>query len=262
MNEIKIYSRNIFGIPFFAGRHEARINRMADQIKLVCADIVLLQEVFLSKDKRQLERRLGENFDIYQAKNGFFKLGGGLCGFFKKDIKIENKYLAFHSSGFLSDLTITDKIAEKGFQAFKIYSPFELMVINTHLTCPYKKDIDSDKKMKKLLQDQLLSITEYLKEESEVPMVLCGDFNIEPGQDIMIDFISENRLEDRFAYLDTTMLGNYYSPQWLFQRKCNAKKPDYIFTRKIPDDWKIFLQVASDDGVISDHVGIITTIKF
>lgn len=262
INKMKIYSRNIFGIPLFAGNHKARISRLAEQIKAVGAHIILLQEVFLPRDRRQLERCLGNEFDMHRPMTGFLKLGGGLCGFFKKGIGIESCFSSFRSSGFLSDLTITDKIAKKGFQIFTIRHPFQLTVIHTHLTCPYIKDLDSDKKIKRLLADQLSLITRYLQENVMDPIVVCGDFNLEPTQDLMVDFINRNRLKDQSVHLSTTMLGNHYFPQWLFHSSCNAKKPDYVLTRNIPEDWQISLQTAMDDKLISDHMGIIATIRF
>lgn len=263
MNEIKIYSRNIFGVPFFARQHKMRIDKIVEQAKLARADILLLQEVFLPGDRKELERCFGNEFNIYQAKNGFLKLGGGLCGLFRKGIKTENHYIAFNSSGFLSDLTIVDKIAKKGFQVFKIHSPFKITLINTHLTCPYEKNIDSDKKMKKMMQDQIFSIKKYLDREAENPLMICGDFNLESTQDIMKNFINGAGLDNRSDHLHNTILGNFYFPKWLFRSIPNEKKPDYILTRNIPQKWRITVKRASDHHeLISDHIGIITTIEF
>lgn len=263
MNEIKIYSRNIFGAPFFAGNHKIRINRMAEQAKMNQADIVLLQELVLHRDKKDLKKCFGGDFNIYQSKEGLLIYGGGLCGIFSKNIKTESSFVRFKSSGFFTDLTITDKTVEKGFQIFKVSYPTPVTIINTHLTCPYRENLDSDQRIKKLIENQLSLVKKFLEKETENPIIICGDFNLEITQDIMKNFIDEAGLADPSFHLSNTFLGNFYSPKWLFRSVVNRKKTDYVLTKNIPNDWNISVKIASDNGeFISDHTGIITTIQF
>lgn len=265
MNRVTIYSRNIFGVPFFANQHKIRIDRLLEESKLARSDILLLQEVFLPKDKREIRKCFKKEFHIFQAKNGFLRFGGGLCGLFKKRTKIESHhFIPFNSSGFLSNLTITDKIAGKGFQVFKISRPIEITLINTHLTCPYIKNIDESYKIKNLMANQLSSIKKYVDKETKNPLIICGDFNLEITQDIMKDFITDAGLDNHTSHLHNTVLENFYSPKWLFQSFATTiKKPDYVLTKNFPKNWETTIKRASDHHeLISDHVGIITTIDF
>lgn len=236
---------------------------MAEQAKLADADIVLLQEVFLNKDKKEIKRIFGPDYDIFRSKKGLLGLGGGLCGLFRKGFEIKREFRPFKSSGLLFDPTVVDKFSNKGFQSFEIFSPVRMSLVQTHLTCSYEKNLDSDLAVKRIMAEQLAAISRHIANLKDRPLLVCGDFNLEKDQDIMADFIEKSGLENKSVHLHNTILGNFYSPSWLFKSVVNSKKPDYVLTKNIPEKWQIEVKRASDHHeLISDHVGVITTIEY
>ena len=67
-----------------------------------------------------------------------------------------------------------------------------------------------------MMAEQLTLIKKYLDQETNNTVIICGDFNLKLTQDIMENFISDTGLENRAANLHNTILGNFYSPRWLF----------------------------------------------
>ena len=263
MTELRIYNRNIFGVPIFARKHGTRIRKIAEQAMSHCADVIFLQEVFMPIDRLRISKYFASAYKIKRVQKSYFRLGGGLCGIFKNNLRATAHFIKYYSSGFLTDLTIVDKIAEKGFQIFEINDPVSMILINTHLTCPYVRNLDSSPKKKEMLSRQLKSIKDYLDKQTEKPVIIIGDFNLEPHQDIMCDFINEAGLVDHSHGFGKTIIGNFYSPRWLFASKTHERKADYVLTKNMPESWKILVEKVDDHReFVSDHIGVMTTVKF
>ncbi|GEM_PF-5154396 len=261
MTSFRIYSRNIFGVPIFAPKRRARIKNILEQLNAEQADFVLLQEVFMPRDMRAVRSvltRLGSR--MMRPNKGLLRFSGGLCGVIKKEVDCKHSFKKFGYSGFLTDFTMADKIAQKGFQIFELTSPFQAVIINTHLTCPHAKKLDKSSKHKALLASQLASIEKYIR-GNPLPTIICGDFNIEPQQDIMRQFIADNALTDETKHLTSTYIGNHFRPRWLFRHSAKTKKPDYVLSRNLPKDWSVSIRVAEDKSFLSDHAGLIATIE-
>lgn len=262
MPSFRIYSRNIFGVPIFSPKRRARIKNILEQLNAENADFVLLQEVFMPRDMRTVRVALARSGSrmMRPRKVGLLRFSGGLCGVIKKEVDCKHSFKKFGRSGFLTDFTMADKIAQKGFQIFEITAPFRAVVINTHLTCPHSKILDKSHKHKALLASQLSSIEKYIQ-GNPLPTIICGDFNIEPQQDIMLQFIQKNFLKDETAHLSTTYNGNHFRPRWLFRYSTKTKKPDYILSRNIPTSWAISARVAQETDFVSDHAGLVVEIE-
>src|SRR3989344_4020762 len=159
MTSFRIYSRNIFGVPVFAPKRRARIKNILEQLNTEQADFVLLQEVFMPRDMRTVRSALARSGSrmMRPKKGGLLRFSGGLCGIIKKEVDCKHSFKKFGYSGFLTDFTMADKIARKGFQIFELALPFRAVIINTHLTCPHAKVLDRSRKHKALLASQLAS---------------------------------------------------------------------------------------------------------
>jgi len=271
MQRLTIYSRNVFGVPVFARRRAERLRGIVAQARGAGADIIFLQEIFMPGERRALKRHLDSGYETSRAHAGLFRLGGGLSASARPGLNMDASFVRFPRSGTFRDMTVGDRLAAKGFQALKAAlptdesastpgSPAAITFLNTHLTCPYE-DIDGGGHKEAILESQLATMEAFIRGVNG-PLVICGDFNMDASDRIMADFMRRSGLTDHSAHLPATVLGNFFSPQWLFRDIIRIKKIDHILTKNIPAGWTIDVQPADDgDAFLSDHLGLIARIE-
>jgi hypothetical protein len=255
--KLKIYVRNVFGVPLVSPKRKERFLLIQEELLSLKPDIVFLQEIFFKKDILLFEKILKE-YSVVRSKRHIFDLGGGLVSFIHKKIKYEASYNPYAKSGFLTDLSITDKFASKGFQTLKIFDndTHILDLIHTHLTCPYERI--KYESIEQLLTSQLSQLSSFIKDTS-TPLCICGDFNLEPGNNLLRNFIEKNNLTDESSSIKSTYLGNFYFPSLLFKNTTLSEKIDYILSKNIRG--KILVNSLSDTKFISDHKALLIEIN-
>lgn len=253
--KVKVYIRNTFGIPLFSPKRKKRLLLIAKEILLQQSDIVFLEEIFFEKEVLFLKKILSDYF-VIKSKKHIFDLGGGLLTFIHKNINYKASYVSYTKSGFLTDLSITDKIANKGFQIIEISDNKQtLTFIHTHLTCPYEKK--ESKRMNNLINLQLTELTSFIQKEAGA-LCVCGDFNLEPDSQLLENFIKKNQLKEESELIKKTYIDNFYFLNFLFKNTTVSKKIDYIFSKNIKGNFSV--KSLNDPCFISDHKALLAEI--
>ena len=178
---MKIITWNIAGLPKYVNLYsdpELRIEKIIKKIASYKADIIFLQEVFtqslIDQIKIFFKKKYHIRFNIQRDKISL--IGSGLMILLLKskfNIK-SNKFISFNSA------SGEDKFANKGYQTLVIsYLPtkINLKLINTHLNNPAA--LLSRYNTSKLVTKQQLSIIKKNFNNSRLPCILGGDFNLE-----------------------------------------------------------------------------------
>lgn len=134
---LKIITFNCFGTPIAKGRL-TRFKLIAKAIKKLKPDLIFLQEVILTKDRKHLQDILGQDYYFYPQQHKF--LQGGLLTISRWPAA-NYRFIKFKNQKSTSLWSWTDKLLNKGFQIIEIYSDNRQrdhwVAINTHLLANY-----------------------------------------------------------------------------------------------------------------------------
>lgn len=176
MSKLKILSLNCFGSPLSVNR-KIRFVQIAKSIILLTPDVVVLQEVIFSTDRKILQDLLArESYMFFPKENINFKNGGLLV--FVKNVEAESfKFKKFNQQGPISLLSVTDRFLGKGVQLLEInIGSKSIDLINTHFLCKY----GNNKKVSDAFLMQMDEFLEFIKKNCSHPLVVCGDINVNP----------------------------------------------------------------------------------
>jgi endonuclease/exonuclease/phosphatase family metal-dependent hydrolase len=164
---LRILSYNVWGMPFPVRTSHKNLRKAPKIIPQLKADIIGMQEVFI-KRARDLEKMPEYPYTVSgDGPKGIKLLGSGLV--------IASKYpLSDSATLTYKACSGSDCLARKGALYAKVTVPGygEIDLINTHLNAG---------KNRKTKEAQLNELLEFVsKKRSHRPMIIMGDFNLEP----------------------------------------------------------------------------------
>jgi len=254
INEIKILSYNVWGMPFPIRTKPKGLKIMPKELPKLKAHIIGMQEVFTKRAKK-LGKMPEYPYKAWGAdKKGIKVLSSGLLILSKFPIT-KRDTISFDSCSGM------DCFARKGAQYARISIPHygEIDVINTHLNAGKNKKV----KIKQL--EQLLKFVQSKK--SHRPMILMGDFNFKPSDIYYEDFSTDFGLDDTHAiYLKDNpdapqCMVNSYTYQLKIGPFETKRKLDYIwyiegnFQNLNLKNYKIVYSQEDELPRLSDHFG-------
>lgn len=257
MDHLNILSLNCFGLPFIP-KKKLRFTAITEKIIKTNPDIVLLQEVWMKKERQLLAEKLSKAYTVYPIKHKNY-CSGGLVLFVKKLIIYNYKFHKFNNQGPLTLISLPDRIGGKGFQSFElIFNGEKVLVINAHLLCAYGRDT----RMIDAIKNQLEQIINFV-DNTKMPVMIIGDLNLLPDDQEIIDFKHKLGLIDGLSNDENTIdinnlnrgkVSNVFSPK--------SFRTDYILTNtkvNVIEEKVIFKEIINKNGIdfqLSDHFGI------
>lgn len=264
MKSLSIVNLNCFGIPVFVHKKE-RFYLLAEELNKIQPDIIALQEVFVWNNRNVLIDKLRSEYNVYPQTYTPFG-DGGLLTFVRKNIEVnEFTFTRFKNSGGMTLISIPEAIAGKGYQILNIsIGDSNLDLVNTQLLCQYNQ---SDYLVKSYT-NQIVQLTESVKNLASKNLILTGDLNSEPETEFIKSIQTRFDLQDGLApnnyTVDTENLNRGSVMNFLATKQ--YYRVDYTLvsnTLKIIDQKVIFKEVfklGNRKYNLSDHFGISTTI--
>jgi len=258
---MEIITYNIWDLPlWFVRNRKSRLLEIGRLLADHGAEVICLQESWSLDHRKALSEYLRDNgyHDAVQQA-GIKRNNGGLLTFSKFPIK-SVRFIPFGRWV----LSASEVIGNKGVLETVIETPKGLLrVLNIHLHHQSSKFI----KTKKIRLRQLRKLFRTLKHESDMPIILAGDFN----EHAMMEHQSFATLFEKAGFvhhnngtelLPTYRIGNYFVNNWL-NRVPQSQRYDYILTRDIE---KIDLHFYSYgpwyiEPPLSDHDPVILTLS-
>lgn len=256
---MKILTFNIWGAPY-AKKRSARIQVIAEKLKILNPDILLFQEVYLPNNRKELIELLKPTWRHYHYFPSSL-VGSGLLTMSKYPI-IDAHFHKFRMQGKPDDLLHGDYYAGKGIGLTRISSPDGMVdVYNCHTHAQY--DPDNDNEYAVYTETNLYEVTRFIDSNSGAsPVVLCGDLNTRPDQAGYRIVTQLGALVDSYVYLNkrypiTLSNKNPYTDSI---NQCL----DYILVRNISvGSVSIVMNehLTGDVLAYSDHYGLLADIK-
>lgn len=178
---LDIVSWNVFLRPSFLKDNQmGRVDSIGNYLIETDADILVLQEVFHRKSRKQLTKYLNETFPFHTSvgPTSFFGISSGVMIFSKHKIKAE-KHISFKRA------RGSDRMAKKGaVLAVVEVRDKEVQIIGTHLQS------GMGEKKAGIRRKQVLRLKQ-LEEQNDVNAIFVGDFNITWNSMAYIELLSD-----------------------------------------------------------------------
>ena len=239
-SQLKIVSFNIWDLPYwFVKNRQQRILQIAEYLQKLDAEIICLQESFDVHHRRLLYEHLG--VDRYYASGGFeetrkvplasFDTTGGLVVFSKFPI-IQYKFIPFNQF----TPSLIERIGRKGVLEATIETPYGVIqVFNVHLHVG-KHFLAHSIRVK-----QLKSVLERMKLQSNLPIILAGDFNENAlmDQKKFVTILQSRGLThslhfEQYEFMPSYRIKNPFVNNWLNRSKY-SRRLDYILVSLTED---------------------------
>lgn len=224
-DSIQVLSWNVFLRPAILNDGQLdRVDSIAAYLNRSGADVLVLQEVFHRKARKQLTGALSENYP-YITKPGplsFWGISSGVMIASKDSIHL-TKRISFQKS------TGSDRMAKKGGIAATIERNNQnYTIIGTHLQAGKGKERESIRRSQMM---KLKSLSASIKELCNSPVIFAGDFNIpfnSENFELMIDSLNvsctepEGDIKATSNFTDSDLYPSSGRPKWI----------DFILTEK------------------------------
>ncbi|MGJ3237863.1 MAG: endonuclease/exonuclease/phosphatase family protein [Anaerolineae bacterium] len=253
---MRVLSLNIWGAPY-ARHRRARVAEIVDALLTLDPDVILLQEVYLADNFRQLRDGLGERWSHYRYfPSGL--VGSGLLTF-SKYLIVGSNFHAFRMRGKPDDIGRGDYYAQKGVGLTRILVDEALVdVYNVHTHAQY--DFDKNNEYAVYNETNLYEVTRFVYQHSSdlYPVVLGGDLNTRPDQDGYRIVMDLGDLLDVGFHLvgEHSVTFSQDNPYVESVDQCL----DYLLVRKIrPIRFDVVLRhvLTGDVLAYSDHYGVL-----
>jgi endonuclease/exonuclease/phosphatase (EEP) superfamily protein YafD len=240
-----------------------RVNALAQELSVLKADVVCLQEIHQHLFRRTLTNASPYHVDaIHAPKRG--RPRGGLLTLSRLPV-VKHDYVSYREQGRWYHLEIMDRMLDKGILATHYeVAGVPVIVLNTHIMANYA--LDYGRKGRPALR-QRLQLHQLAMAVQELPreafVILVGDFNLPRGSWLYEEFLEVSGLQDTLAgdkrptYRPLPGVGASY-----------ALPIDFVFVRtpqSLQMSWKSNLcldhrvhLVGRYNNFLSDHLGIIT----
>ena len=252
---LNVASFNTWGIHILGSRLASRYTAIGTEFKAGRADVVCLQEVFTYWQLRLLARRM-PSFRHVSYRPSALGPAGGLVTFSRRPVS-RPVYQGFGPPPDLPGISRPTRFMArlKGALVTRLADPW-LCVVNTHPVANWDGDWSRTSRFYPLHRAQLAALARIVRGVG-VPVVVCGDFNVDRDSALFGEFMAETRLTDAFAgKCPPTFRAEYLPP---------GKAPhciDFILTAtgvKAESAGLLFTgQVAlpGGPGYASDHIGL------
>jgi len=260
--KIKILTLNCFGTPF-ANDNKARVQKIGKEIISLNPDIIFLQEVILLSNTKIIKNIFEkEGYRIYNNFGSFLNNMGLL--FASKFPIIESESIPFLCQGKILSNQISDRILEKGYQRIVLdFNGKQLTVFHSHIISIYNKFSKEEvlsREAQILELEKVISITKG-------SIILVGDMNMKPSEDIYKKFFLKTNLQDSLSKNDEiTFSSNNTHANAMFRNDFDSRldyicysndiyhiKTDVVFTE--------LFEVNNKKQHLSDHFGIESEIE-
>ncbi len=261
-SSIEVLSWNVFLRPSVMNDGQMnRVDEIADYLKNSGADILVLQEVFHGKARRNLKKQLNKIYP-YQTKKGpvsWVGIPSGVVFFSKMPILSEKRISFSFAKG-------ADRLAKKG----AIIATFEkngqrISIIGTHLQA------GKEKSASKIRDSQLHEISKAVHEvDSTSVLIYAGDFNIRK-EGRMFSLLKEklNFKNPRLLEESTIKATANFSDHDLYKGKGKPSWIDFILVRKSSKVEQKALWIEEPRGKkkrknkrLSDHNPIVSIVEY
>lgn len=260
--QLRLVTWNLHGPPL-ARRQKERFREAAQHIlgsTPPLPDLVLLQEVWFRSAAAHLIEILGPHYQAIDVPpTSFPGRAGGLLTLLRRDSGwslAEHAFEAFRSNAPAWRIWEGDGMASKGVQQLTITSGSQrVVVLNTHLQAQY-----GERSYPEVRAGQVHQLNTLVRKiPSELPIVIAGDFNTRPSEELY------TRLTDTWIDLTEglrqrctcgTTVADDKPEEWI----------DYVFVRRIPG-WRVHaerterLECTTVDAP-SDHHGLDVTVSW
>lgn len=256
-----------WNLSTFEPLDDDRIKRQATGLRMLDAELVTLVEIkdeshidaiakHLADDDVEYEYRFLEQS---QPDSGHDAMHIGVL--FKKGVTVSNEYL-------LSGSDLNSNNMRRAFVCDVVIGKFDFKLIGVHLKSGRGKD------EQKLRDDQCKVIGQFIAElrgvEDRNPdILLMGDFNMIPGQDVsnfhhlggddIMDFISSWDLQKRYSHILPSGRENLLDGFAISRRYCT----EYIkgSLRLFPMHWNMEIGQAKFREEVSDHLPFVASFE-
>lgn len=249
---MKVLIFNTFSVPLVSPEPGERLRRAGQKIKELNPDLVFLQEIYTPWHKNLITESLADYPYQFIPRNGLFGAGGGLLFFSKIPID-EKRFYPFSVSGSWLDLSLSDKMARKGFMklGFKLQKPFYFF--HAHMTANYNNDFSLNNKYSKIIEKQLQELSEEIEKVPLInPCFIVGDLNVPPTISIFKRFLDKTQSNDLIISPLPTIRRKLY----LLPIPVQFEKIDYLLFRGSGKIKCSPRYIFEEDDKLSDHVGI------
>jgi endonuclease/exonuclease/phosphatase family metal-dependent hydrolase len=260
---LKIITFNTLGIPLITKNYGKRFDALVKEISNIRPDVVCLQEVWMQSMRKRLKSELYESGFIYSSIPASGYRLNGLVTFSRYPIK-RSDYFSLKPlfSGFNSSLI--EFPGDKGCLLTHIeVEDKEVDICNIHLNADFSISgrYEENSVYGKINSGSLRKLSSLIGKIGDNKLIICGDFNFEPGSSPHREFSILTEADDRIPFGFSTMTKKLF----FFPAPSRGNRVDYIFTKNI-DDGKIRdVGVIWDDalpgvGYLSDHAGLMLDI--
>ncbi|GMH33899.1 hypothetical protein BSKO_01733 [Bryopsis sp. KO-2023] len=272
--QLRILTLNCWGLWMASKKRKKRMRHIGAMLQKTSADVVLLQEVWVSSDAAFLMECAGESNlrHSHHFKSGIF--GSGLITLSRFPI-VRSKFWAYQVAGDPLKIHVGDYYASKGLGWCRLDTPWgELDVANTHLHANYNHKYDSltdahiptdpfaPIRIAQILE--LSTMIHLLMSASQCSMVLGGDLNCRPDtlEFKMLLGLTPRSLKDAWSEANVRLPGCTCNEAGnSFSKKDGGDRPeriDYVLTTFPCLDAKVVLTRIPEEPSLSysDHCGV------
>ncbi|KAF6206732.1 hypothetical protein GE061_017968 [Apolygus lucorum] len=273
MTELKVFTMNVWGIPYVSKDKSSRMEAIAEALKSKDYDIICLQEIWDTNDYELIHSKIKTRMPYkYYYYSGF--LGSGLCTFSKWPI-VETFYYKFPLNGYVHKIHHGDWFAGKGVALAKLKVNDKIInVFNTHLHAQYCQENDeylSHRLSQSYEAGQLVS----LGSEGAALTLFLGDFNSKPSDICTQVLRTIPGLQDAFLHNDkecdygtNETTRNSYTPPEVLKKNPHGGRLDYILfksnnqheAKSLKYDFAFPDRIPNCSMSYSDHEAIEATI--
>lgn len=270
-NTLRVLSLNIWGLGYNIATDRAeRVQAIGQALDTLNLDIVGFQEVWVKRDQIAL-MRAGANAGLHYAR--YFRaglVGSGLLILSRYPI-LSTDFHLFSLRAWPERFLEGDYYAGKGVSLARIQTPYgELDFYNTHAIAQYEADAIDPYALHRA--GNMVEIATFInRSTTSNPVIVTGDFNVNPYKPGYHLVRALARLEDTFASLHPHEQGVTFSHHNPYAKgHSESERLDYVMIR---EGQKAGLQALSAEITLteqptpphkpySDHYGVLAEIAW
>jgi endonuclease/exonuclease/phosphatase family metal-dependent hydrolase len=257
MTRITVASLNIRGVPLTGSRLAARCRAIGAYFEAADPDLVCFQEVMTYFHLALLARQM-RSFRHVSFGRTMPGPAGGVVTFSRLPV-LPPTYQGFGPAPAAAGITRLTRLQArmKGALVTRLAHP-ALSVVNTHPVANHDGDWSRENRFFPVHRAQLAALARTV-DGAGVPVVVCGDFNVDRDSVLFSEFIADTGLADAFGGSCPATYHAEYLPAGatahcidfiLTGGETEAESSEVIFTGK--------QTLPGGPGYVSDHAGLRT----
>ncbi|MFP4321144.1 MAG: endonuclease/exonuclease/phosphatase family protein [Anaerolineales bacterium] len=265
---LRLLTINMWGLGYgLAKDRPARFRDLSHVLPSLAPDVIAVQEAWMATDRQTLIANAQKAGLAYYVHYQAGIVGTGLLLLSRYPI-IETRFWRFRLNGYPQHFVQGDYFAGKGIGLARVQTPAgELDVYNMHLVAQYKPDFADYN-----LTHRMTSVYEaagFMNAHSHShPVVLMGDYNIQPYQPAYHMLLRLTGLQDSYAQVHPDSPGYTITSENLYTKSSEkTARLDYICLRGTsnsslhPESSDIVLQRRACGKPYSDHYGVLSVVQ-